>query len=288
MKRRRLAFIATYILLLTSLADAQMPTISVRTDEVRVDVLVSDHGKPVLDLKASDFDVRDNGVKQEIRYAGARQIPTSVILVLDMSGSVVGESHVHLKNAGDTLLSGLKNDDLAALITFSYSLKLDAPLTADIPLVREALNGTIPSPSGTTSLIDAAYAGVIYAEAEADRPLLILFSDGLDTSSHLKDASVFDSARRSDVTVYAVSVDQLKDRKFLRELCKISGGNFFEIESTEDIGAVFVRILDEFRQRYLLTYTPEGVDKSGWHELEVRVKNRSHDRILARPGYMAD
>ena len=288
MKRGYLVFIATYVLLQTPAANSQRLTLSVRTDEVRVDVLVSDHEKPVMGLRASDFEVRDNGVKQEIQFAGARQIPTSVILVLDMSGSVAGKFQDDLKDAGNDLLGGLKNNDLAALITFSYSVKLDAPLTTDIPLVEAAINGTMRHSSGTTSLIDAAYAGLIYADSEADRPLLILFSDGLDTSSHLKDEAVFNSARRSDVTVYAVSVGQLKDRKFLRELCKISGGDFLEIESTEDISAVFVSILNEFRQRYLLTYTPEGVDQSGWHELEVRVRNRSHDRILARPGYIAD
>ena len=86
--------------------------------------------------------------------------------------------------------------------------------------------------------------------------------------------------------VYAVSVGRLGDRKFLRDLCKITGGTLFEIESTCYIGAVFVGILDEFRQRYLLTYTPEGVGENGWHALKVCIGNRRYDRVSVRQGYM--
>jgi VWFA-related protein len=281
-------FISVFILLLTTAAAAQIRKFSARTDEVRIDVRVTDHGKPVTDLQASDFEVQDNGVRQEIEYAGAGQIPTSAVLVFDMSGSIAGALHDHLKSAGGDLLGRLRNKDSAALITFSYQVKLDAPLTTDIPQLKAALDRTVPYPSGKTSLIDAAYAGLIYAGSEADMPLLVLFSDGLDTSSYLRDEAVFNAAIRSNVTVYAISAGQLMNRKFLQKLCKISGGNLFGIESTENISDVFINILDEFRQRYILTYSPTGVDKSGWHELEVRVKKHYHDRILARPGYIAD
>jgi len=288
MRYRYPVLISIFFLLQTISAASQAPTFSVTTDEVRIDVLVSDNGRAVTDLQASDFEIKDNGVRQEIKYAGTRQMPTSVILVLDMSGSVAGDLHDHLKSAGGELLDGLRQNDRAALITFSHTLKLNAPLTSFILPIREALNGTIPDSSGTTSLIDAAYSALLYSESEADMPLLILFSDGLDTSSYLKAEAVLDSARKSDVMVYAVSAGQLKNRKFLRKLCEISGGKHFEIETTENIGAVFVNILDEFRQRYVLTYTPQGVDKGGWHEVEVRVRKHSPDKILARPGYMAD
>jgi VWFA-related protein len=265
---------------------AQNPTISVKREEVRIDVLVTDNGKPVRGLNASDFEVLDNGVRQTVESASLLEIPASVILVLDMSGSVAGRLIDHLKKAGFDLLDKLRDGERAGLITFNHAVTLNSTLTSDLPEVRRALEQTQPQSYGKTSLIDASYAGLIHAESKADLPLIIVFSDGLDTSSWLTDDAVLESARRSDAVIYAVSAGRLPDRKFLRELTKNTGGFLVEIESTGDLGSVFVNILEEFRQRYLLAYVPRGVEQAGWHELEVNVKNHQYDKISARKGYM--
>ncbi len=267
---------------------AQKPTFSVKREEVRIDVLVTDNGKPVEGLTASDFEVLDNGVPQVIESASFQEIPASVILILDMSGSVAGRLVEHLKKAGFDLLDKLREGERAALITFNHAVMLDSTLTSDLQSVRQALDRTQPRSFGKTSLIDASYAGLIHAESKADQPLIIVFSDGLDTSSWLTDEAVLESARRSDAIIYAVSAGRLPDRMFLRELTQISGGFLVEVESTGDLGSVFVDILEEFRQRYLLTYVPREVDKAGWHELEVKVKNHPYDKISARQGYMRE
>ena len=150
--------------------------------------------------------------------------------------------------------------------------------------MKEALNRV--KPFGYTSLIDACYAGLILAESNSSRPLLVVFSDGLDTSSWLTEDMVLDIAKRSNAVVYAISAGQLPDKTFIRYLSKFTGGSLIEVESTRNLDAVFLDILEEFRQRYLLTYLPEGVPKSGWHELKVRVKDRKV-KIKARPGYQA-
>ena len=265
---------------------AQNPTISVKREEVRIDVLVTDNGKPVRGLNASDFEVLDNGVRQTVESASLLEIPASVILVLDMSGSVAGRLMDHLKKAGFDLLDKLREGERAGLITFNHAVTLNSTLTSDLPEVRRALEQAQPQSYGKTSLIDASYAGLIHAESKADLPLIIVFSDGLDTSSWLTDEAVLESARRSDAVIYAVSAGRLPDRKFLRELTKITGGFLVEIESTGDLGSVFVNILEEFRQRYLLAYVPKGVEKAGWHELEVNVRDHQYDKISARKGYM--
>jgi hypothetical protein len=61
----------------------------------------------------------------------------------------------------------------------------------------------------------------------------------------------------------------------------------FEADSTKDLDALFIRVLDEFRQRYLVSYSPSGVSKDGWHRLDVRIKNRAGLIVKARPGYQA-
>src|SRR5205085_10168287 len=73
---------------------------------------------------------------------------------------------------------------------------------------------------------------------------------------------------------------------FLRELTSLTGGTAYNIDSARDLRATFLRILDEFRHRYLVSYTPHGVGRNGWHRLDVRLKNR-RATIKARPGYLA-
>jgi VWFA-related protein len=124
------------------------------------------------------------------------------------------------------------------------------------------------------------------AEADVGRGLVIVFSDGVDTSSWLEPKAVLDAAKRSDAVLYAVSSGQSPREDFLRELTEQTGGRLFRIESTKGLSAVFLEVLDEFRQRYLLSYSPAGVSHEGWHELKVRVKGRSAT-VRARPGYLA-
>jgi Ca-activated chloride channel family protein len=248
---------------------ADPPTFSVKTEEVRVDVLVTESGKPVKGLSAADFEVRDNGVLQEITFAGFEQIPLSLTLVLDMSSSVAGESLDHLKAAGIRLLEGLKRGDHSALITFSQSVRLLCPITTDPGRVKVVLDQAQPHLFGRTSLIDASYAGLMLAQSKSDRTLLILFTDGLDTSSWLTSKAVLDIAKRSNTVVYAVSAGRLPNSKFLKDLTGFTGGSLFEIESTRDLGTVFLGILEEFRGRYVLTYPPKGVSTSGWHRLQT-------------------
>jgi len=90
----------------------------------------------------------------------------------------------------------------------------------------------------------------------------------------------------ADVVVYGISVVSRLKPEFLREMTTLTGGRLFEIEKTANLASTFLGILDEFRQRYLVSYTPKGVAKDGWHKLEVRVKNR-RATVKARPGYLA-
>lgn len=287
MKPRWESMLAMLVSISLMPAGGQIPTFSVKTEEVRIDVLVSEDGKPVKGLQADDFIVLDNAVPQTIASTSFQQIPISATLVLDMSQSVAGDQLDHLKAAGSALLKGLKKGERSALITFSHFLRLGSPLTTDLDRVEAALWLIEPQSFGKTSLIDASYAGLIQAESKADRPMLIIFSDGVDTSSWLTDEMVLESARFSDTVVYAVSAGRLPDRKFLRDLSKITGGSLFEIESTEDLDDVFLSILEEFRHRYLLTYLPRDVSERGWHKLEVRVKRRGL-KVKHRPGYSPD
>jgi Ca-activated chloride channel family protein len=266
-------------------AATQTATFASRVEAVRVDVLVAEQGQPVRDLQAAEFEVLDNGVRQAVDLISFEQIPLNALLVLDMSASVGGERLDHLRRAALLLLDGLKAEDQAALVTFNHVVIQGAGLTANLDLVRAALTRAVDR--GETSLADGIYTGMMLGASDAGRSLLIVFSDGLDTSSWLSADAVLDTARRSDVVVYAVAVGTSPKDTFLPELSALTGGTFFRVESTSNLGATFLGILDEFRHRYLVSYTPRGVAKGGWHRLDVSVK-RKGVTVKARPGYLSN
>jgi Ca-activated chloride channel homolog len=266
------------------MAQPQNPPFSAKIEMVRVDVLVTENGQPVRGLGPADFELLDDGVTQQVELVSFDQIPLNAILALDMSNSVAGDRLDHLRNAGRAVLDQLRLEDQGALVTFHHALGLGSDLTHDLKRVRSALDAA--DASGDTALVDGTYAAIMLAESDVGRTLLLVFSDGVDTSSWLSPESVLDTAKRSDVVVYGVAVRGGAAPRFLRDLSAFSGGSLFEIESTQNLNALFVRILDEFRHRYLVSYTPRNVSKSGWHRLEVRVKGRK-TTVKARPGYVA-
>jgi VWFA-related protein len=270
--------------ILTGRSAPQQPVFSSRVEMVRVDVLVTKDGHPVTDLRPEDFEVSDNGVLQQVTLVSLEEAPLDVVLTVDLSASVDGERLGHLRAAGRTLLDGLRPGDQAALIAFNHAVSRLRDLTSSVGEVRAALDRA--APAGGTALIDATFAGVVTGESdEARRGLVVIFSDGVDTSSWLEEDQVIESARRSRAIVYAVAVAQQRGGPpFLRDVSAVTGGRLLEVERTADLAGAFVAVLDEFRQRYLLSYAPRGVDAPGWHELDVRVR-RDDTTVRARAGY---
>ena len=179
------------------------------------------------------------------------------------------------------LITELQPADQVSLVTFNEVVALPCPLSTNRTCVGEALNTA--TPEGETALIDGVLAGMVVGESEVGRSLLMVFSDGLDTASFLGASRVLELGRRSDVVVYPVTSKGARP-DFVEELASLTGGRLFEIDQRSDLSATFRAILDEFRYRYLVTYTPRGVERDGWHTLDVQVK-RPGARVKARPGY---
>src|SRR5688500_15943524 len=178
----------------TSAIDAQRFTS--RALGVRVDVLET-HGKhSVTGLSAADFELRDNGVPQVLAQVDVEQLPLNLILVFDTSASVAGERMHALLEAGRTLLDQLREPDRVALVSFSTRVQLVAPLTPSRHQIRAAF-ATL-SATGSTSLRDAAFAGLALRDADPGRTLVLIFSDGADTSSWLTSPRVIEVAKRTD------------------------------------------------------------------------------------------
>ena len=93
---------------------------------------------------------------------------------------------------------------------------------------------------------------------------------------------MLETARRSDAVIYGVTLRGVRRSGFVGELAEVTGGGVFEIASPLEFASTFKKVLSEFRQRYLLAYTPTGVPAAGWHNLKVRVR-RQGAVVKARP-----
>ena len=218
---------------------------------------------------------------QQVDVVSFGEVALNVGLAFDLSESVAGARLDQLRSASRSLTSALLPADQSGLITFDEVVSLRCPLSLDRSCVDRALAAA--EPAGPTALVDGILAALIAGESDVGRSLLMVFSDGLDTASFLDPDRVLDIGRRSDVVAYPITTKGARP-KFLEDLADVTGGRFHEVDRNADLAPTFKSILDEFRQRYLVTYTPRGVQKGGWHKLEVRV-NRSGARVKARPGY---
>lgn len=275
---------------------AQSPRFATGVDGVRVDVLVTIGRRPVFGLSKEDFELRDNGVVQRITDVSRETLPINLICVLDASGSVAGQPLRDLREAARLLYAALGPSDRGALLTFSHRVYLHAALTSDRDRLRRLLDDV--RPAGTTAFLDAVFGGLALRESDPGRTLLLLFTDGNDNASWLPAADVLEAVKNSDVVIYPVRSgarqfssatidmpDAGEAERLLKALADDSGGRVFEAESGERLSKTFLAVLEEFRQRYVLSYTPTGVRSSGWHTIDVKLRGQQ-GQVKARRGYV--
>src|SRR4029453_18387791 len=183
------------------------------------------------------------------------------------------------------------------LLSFSTRVRLLSPLSASRPQITAALDQL--SASGATSLRDAVFSALALRQDDPGRTLVLVFSDGDDTSSWLTTPRVMDAAKRTDAVVYAIGIRQQgrftgytvsplsraptvvtrtetieQMGEFLRKVTEETGGRALFASTDRDLRGTFARTLDEFRSRYVLSYTPTGVPSTGWHTLDVKTKSK--------------
>lgn len=285
------------------------------TDLVRVDVLASVNGHPLTGLTAGDFEVLDNGVPQRVQMVTTAGT-VKVLLLLDVSASIAwGTKMQKLVRASQALIEGLGRDDEASLLTFADRFSLQATAIRDRDVIEKRLLVASGRPMGQTALWDALFVGLSLSASGADRSLVLVFSDGMDTASWCDDQKIRAVVRRAEAVVYAVTVPPMpplgaaearartEEERFrlqavnraresyvpkdLKEVVEQSGGELFLAGQGEELTNTFMSVLEQFRARYLLTFEPTGVRRDdGWHELRVRLKGRA-GTIRARSGYYA-
>jgi Ca-activated chloride channel homolog len=263
-------------------SDPQRPVFRGGVARVRIDTLVTHDNKPVRGLVAADFELRDNGVLQQIDLATTAG-SVAVAIALDVSGSVEEEGLEDLLKASAALADALRPGDVAWLVTFHDQFDLRAGPVTDAASLKGSLQRI--QPGGGTSMWDALFGSVGLVAGTAGRSLVLLFSDGMDSTSWLDEERAIEALSRGDVVVEGIrprgTVGGLAP---LTAVARATGGAVREAESSEKMGTQFVNLLEQFRLGYVLTYLPTGAATPGWHDVEVRLKSKK-GKIRARRGY---
>ena len=276
----------------------QPPVFAVRVESVLIDAFVTRDGRSLQGLTARDFVLKDNGVTQPFDLLTGESLPIRAILVFDTSSSMRGEKLERLRAAASSFLDRLRPEDEAALMSFSDQVRLLTPLTGDLPRVKAGLR-TLRA-SGATSVYDALFAALA-TPLSAFRTLVVLFSDGEDNMSWLREKQIKAAIQRSNALVHVVAArpDEVESgygRSFLPDqshvktlsaLAEITGGSLIEVTSPDRIEAAFTQVIERMKSRYVLRYTPEIDRARGWHALDLRLR-AGGGQVRARTGYWAE
>lgn len=274
------------------------PVFDSKVEMVWVDAFVTRGGLHVPGLTAKDFELKDNGVRQQVELVSTGSVPLLAVLAFDTSGSVAGEKLAALQAAGEAFLGGLRPDDEAALLTFSEEIQWLAGPTRDKGSVWHALARL--RAGGATAALDALYASLVLPKTEA-RHLVVLFSDGQDNLSWLGEGQVRAAALRSNALIHVVGLHESQvvvpggrgqplpvpephHVRTLRDIAEATGGRFWVADSPERIRSAFAALAEAMNQRYVLRYEPQNVKRQGWHRVELRVPGRKVD-VQTRQGY---
>lgn len=300
-RRLALALAAVAAALAAVRPGAQEPVFRASVESVTVDVSVTRNGLPVTGLEARHFVVRDNGVPQTIERVMFDEVPLHLLLVFDTSSSLGSSGVRALADAAGALVDALKPTDQVGLITFSEAVDVRVPLTQEHDRVRTALRGG--TAGGPTAWRDALFVATQLFEPRLDtRRVVLLLTDGRDTSSWMPAQDIRDVVRRAGVVLHAVdpplpppstdpreafsrvSPANASTPRALRDAVDAGGGRLWMASSGNGLRERFLAVLDELRSRYLLSYTPAGARTPGWHDVSVSISDARGD-VRARPGY---
>jgi Ca-activated chloride channel family protein len=257
--------------------------------------VVDADGRLVTGLTRDEFQVFEDGERQEVTQFTGDRVPVSLALLLDTSDSMYGRRLQEARAAVERFLfTFLDPADEFALVAFNHSPRLLTAWTRDTAAVGGALGSLLPT--GGTAAYDAIAAALpLFEVRQQPRAALVIISDGADNASDATLRDLRSLLLRSDVFVYALAVDPPGGRAInvranpqaLREVTAQSGGRTEVVRTTADLVEATARIAQELNSQYLLGYvSPHGAD-GRYHSIRVRVTRPGH-RVRARNGYVAD
>jgi Ca-activated chloride channel family protein len=280
---------------------AQAPTVF-RDTVTQVHVIASvknSKGELVGALQKSDFKILDNGVPQEIRVFQRQSLqPLSIALLIDVSGSTAKDIKYETDSATKflkALLTEGNPEDAVALFSFDSDVTRVRPFTHNYASLDNALKYI--HGSGGTSLYDAIYYGAHDLEARSGRKVMVVISDGGNTTSTMLIEKCLKAAQFADAVIYPVVVVPITNEAgrntggehSLIFMAEGTGGRTFFPSYGKALDQAFADIISELRTQYFMAYYPKDVPltKDPFHKLEVQV-DRPDLRVQARNGYYGE
>jgi Ca-activated chloride channel homolog len=283
----RLIVFVTFSFTLAGVARPQNEdfTFSVDVQLVQLPVSVLDKdGHPVSGLEKDNFQIFEDGVQQEVTFFKHEDIPLSVGLVIDNSGSM----HNKRERVNSAALSFAKEsnpDDETFIVNFDDAVYLEQDFTSNIADLVAALSHL--DTRGQTALYDALYLSADHLNnGKKDKKALLLISDGEDNASKFGLDRVLAKMRESKIIVYAIGLlepndergsffgksPSKKDREVLEKFAQTTGGRAYFPKSVDEVGELCRRIARDLRNHYTLGYTPSNRKLDGtWRKIEVRI-----------------
>ena len=293
-----------FVAILGLCAQPPGPVIKVNVRLVRMLVTVKDaSGQLFGSLNKSDFTVYDNGVKQDIAvFDRETEQPLSVAMLVDTSASTGIELHYELDSVSrflKVLLGEGNPDDTVALYSFNWDVTLLSGYTKRFARVDQKLK--LLKPEGGTSLYDAIYLASGELAYRNGRHVMVLVTDGGDTTSHKDYHQALEAAQMADTIMYPVLVVPITNdagrnvggENALTTLAAGTGGHVFTPSLGAQLDRAFDDILRELRTQYLIGFYPKDVppSKDRFHTLKVMVQNTAANRGLrvgTRSGYYGE
>jgi VWFA-related protein len=279
-------------------AQQPLPTFRAAVDLVHFGVSVVDkQGKPVTGLKPEDFQILENGKPQALKYFVAGEPeeapPLHLGLLLDTSGSMADD----IKDSRAAAVKFVNALDRAAdvtLVDFDTEVRVARFQAADYERLVERIRGR--KPDGWTALYDAIGVYLNGAQSQDGQKVLILYTDGGDTTSSLTFHDMLDLCKASDVTVYAIGYMEhqgsarLQQRNELERVAAITGGQAYFPGVAKDLDGVFEKIQKELAARYSLGYLSTDLRTDGaWRGVEIKFlrSDLKGVKLRTRSGYFA-
>ena len=281
--------------------DRQRPSFRAGVEIVSLNVTVVDPAnRYITDLEQQDFQVFEDGMKQDVTFFNKRQLPIALSLLLDSSASMEDKLG-SLQKAATEFVQRLKPNDIGQVVDFDSRVEIRQPFTSNKDELETAIMQT--AAGGSTSLHNAIYISLkelrkVRAQAEEDvrRQALVVFSDGEDTSSLVSFEEVLDLAKRSETAIYTIALRTnepaqskgFREAEFvMRQLAQETGGRSFFPARVEDQTSVYAQIADELSSQYTIGYTSKNQLRNGaWRRVVVQV-TRPNATPRTKKGYYA-
>jgi VWFA-related protein len=236
---------------------------------------VTDAEQGYVELASTDLDVVEDGVPQKIDTFHEALDPVSIVLALDASGSMVKAAD-SVRETAREFVRAVRKEDRLALITFADESHIEHALSADRSLTMAGIDKYVAS--GGTALYDAVWDSLLHVKNESGRRAIVVLSDGRDEnnpgtapgSAHTFD-EVLGLTREVGAAVFAVGLGPKIDRVVLEKLAALSGGQAYFSADVGELGTQFSRIVENLRQRYVVSYSSTNFDRNGeWRAVEIR------------------